>query len=176
MPCLLAYEELIRRLNSPESVVIIPRHGIQLETHRGLLFSLLPACPLTINRRFIPLTSVRDIVINEGIRRWGVRYYLCIVRDVGSEVTLEVAFEVGLPKTLFEVRHTKITRIFCLPSQSWTLHIATFMRFYHRRHLLHCLQWMFNRHSSRQAKPCKCTIIRMTFPSFVQCITRKSPL
>jgi phosphatidylinositol N-acetylglucosaminyltransferase subunit H len=79
-----------------ESVVIIPCHGIQLETHRGLQYSLLPSCPLSTKRRFIPLTSVRDIVINEGLRRWDVRYYLCVIRDAGPEVSLEVVFEVGL--------------------------------------------------------------------------------
>ena len=67
-----------------------------METHRGLQYSLLPACPLTTNRRFMPLTSVRDVVINEGFRRWDVRYYLCIIRDAGSEASLEVAFEVRL--------------------------------------------------------------------------------
>ena len=82
-------------LRFQESILIMPRHGIQLETHRGLHFHFLPACPLMAQRRFIPLTFVRDIVINEGLRRWDVRYYICIIRDTGSEVTLEVAFEVG---------------------------------------------------------------------------------
>ena len=38
---------------------------------------------------------MRDVVINEGLHRWDVRYYICIIRDIGSQVTLEVAFEVG---------------------------------------------------------------------------------
>ena len=75
-------------------MLLLPLYGIQLETHRGLKPPFLPALRLTASRRFIPLTSVRDVVINEGLHRWDVRYYICIIRDIGSEVTLEVAFEV----------------------------------------------------------------------------------
>ncbi|KAF8532518.1 GPI-GlcNAc transferase complex, PIG-H component-domain-containing protein [Gautieria morchelliformis] len=95
-----------------ESIFVVPRHGIQLETHRGLKFSLIPAFPLRTKRRFIPLTSVRDIVINEGFRRWDVRYYLCIIRDTGSEVVLEVAFENLLPHLpILECVHQHIHKI-----------------------------------------------------------------
>ncbi|KAF8590927.1 hypothetical protein K439DRAFT_1230570, partial [Ramaria rubella] len=78
-----------------ESILLIPHHGIQLETHRGITLPVGLPLRLTAKRRFIPLTSVRDVVINEGLRRWNVRYYLCVIQDTGSDVTLEVAFEVG---------------------------------------------------------------------------------
>ncbi|THV05306.1 hypothetical protein K435DRAFT_826501 [Dendrothele bispora CBS 962.96] len=77
-----------------ESVMVIPSHGIQLETHRGL-------APITffINRRFIPRTQLRDVLINEGIRRWGFRYYLVAsVQHSSGNITLEVCFENILPR------------------------------------------------------------------------------
>jgi hypothetical protein len=54
-----------------ESVIIMPGLGIQLETHRGL-----PKRPLYASRTFIPQSSLRDLVINEGLQTWDVRYYL----------------------------------------------------------------------------------------------------
>ncbi|KAJ6630676.1 hypothetical protein B0H10DRAFT_2160093 [Mycena sp. CBHHK59/15] len=77
-----------------ESVIVIPPHGIQLETRRGLpWFS-----PLTIKRRFIPLTSLKDLVIHEGLSRWNVRYYLAAIRVSRSgDFHLDVAYENILP-------------------------------------------------------------------------------
>ncbi|KAJ7632504.1 hypothetical protein FB45DRAFT_1026668 [Roridomyces roridus] len=77
-----------------ESVIVIPRHGIQLETHRGLPW--FPA--FTVKRRFIPLASLQDFVIHEGLKRWNVRYYLAAVQLSGSgEFKLHVAYENILP-------------------------------------------------------------------------------
>ena len=73
-----------------ESVLVLPSYGIQLETHRGL-----PSLPLFVSRRFIPLTKVRDVLINEGLRRWDVRYYLAIhYYPRRGEQRLEVAYQV----------------------------------------------------------------------------------
>ncbi|KAH9966606.1 GPI-GlcNAc transferase complex, PIG-H component, conserved domain-containing protein, partial [Russula dissimulans] len=73
-----------------ESVLVLPPYGIQLETHRGL-----PSLPLFVSRRFIPLTEVRDVLINEGLRRWDVRYYLAVLYSpCRGEERLEVAYEV----------------------------------------------------------------------------------
>lgn len=51
--------------------------------------------PLFSKRRFIPATSLQDIVINEGLRGWNVLYYLVVVRHAnGKKCALEVAYEV----------------------------------------------------------------------------------
>jgi phosphatidylinositol glycan class H protein len=74
-----------------ESILVLPSYGIQFETHRGL-----PSLPFFVSRRFIPLTEVQDVLINEGLRRWDVRYYLAILyspRPGGQR--LEVAYQVG---------------------------------------------------------------------------------
>ncbi|GBE82026.1 GPI-GlcNAc transferase complex, PIG-H component-domain-containing protein [Sparassis latifolia] len=86
-----------------ESVVVLPSLGIQLETHQGL-----PSLPLFTSRRFIPLSSLQDFVINEGLRRWDIRYYLvAIQRSQNGVISLEVAYENLLPRfaVLFEVYH-----------------------------------------------------------------------
>jgi len=77
-----------------ESVVVLPPHGIQLETHRGLpWFS-----PLVVKRQFIPFASLRDFVIHEGLRKWDVRYYLAAIKLSDSgDFQVHVAFENLLP-------------------------------------------------------------------------------
>ena len=75
-----------------ESVVILPPHGIQLETHRG--FS--SQWSFFNTKRFIPSASLADVVINEGISGWNVLYYLAAVKfDHAQGSSLEVAFEVS---------------------------------------------------------------------------------
>ncbi|KAI0797712.1 GPI-GlcNAc transferase complex, PIG-H component-domain-containing protein [Abortiporus biennis] len=86
-----------------ESVIVIPALGIQLETHRGL-----PGIPLTVSRHFIPLSSIQDVFINEGLRRWDVRYYLAIIQTSHPQsFHLRVAYENILPyfPVLLEVYH-----------------------------------------------------------------------
>lgn len=73
-------------------MLIFPTHGIQLETHRG--YPLLK--PLFVSRRFIHASLLEDFIINEGLRRWNVRYYLAAVhRSSTGKITLDVAFEVS---------------------------------------------------------------------------------
>ncbi|KAI0005974.1 GPI-GlcNAc transferase complex, PIG-H component-domain-containing protein [Russula compacta] len=88
-----------------ESILVLPPYGIQLETYRGL-----PSLPFFVSRRFIPLTEVQDVLINEGLRRWGVRYYLAVLyspRQGEGEQRLEVAYENVLPRfpVLIKVYH-----------------------------------------------------------------------
>jgi hypothetical protein len=74
-----------------ESVVVVPPHGIQLETHCGL-----PSVPLSTSRRFIPTVLLQDFIINEGLRGWDVRYYLIAIRKSSTgDYTSEVAYEVS---------------------------------------------------------------------------------
>ncbi|KNZ77050.1 hypothetical protein J132_07482 [Termitomyces sp. J132] len=75
-----------------ESVIVIPAHGIQLETHRGL-----PGLRLFASRRFIGLTAVQDdVVIHEGLRGWDIRFYLVAIKFAdSSRFSLEVAYQVS---------------------------------------------------------------------------------
>jgi len=76
-----------------ESVVVYPPNGIQFETHRGL-----SCLPLFSSRRFIPNIFIRDVIINEGLRRWSVSYYLALIVDDGDGLRLLVAYENVLPR------------------------------------------------------------------------------
>lgn len=43
----------------------------------------------------MPLTEVQDVLINEGLRRWDVRYYLAVLYSPRQgEQRLAVAYEV----------------------------------------------------------------------------------
>ncbi|KAJ7046655.1 hypothetical protein C8F04DRAFT_204418 [Mycena alexandri] len=77
-----------------ESVVVIPPHGIQLETHRGLpWFS-----SFFVTRNFVPFASLQDFVIHEGLRRWDIRYYLATIKLSGADgFQVHVAYENLLP-------------------------------------------------------------------------------
>lgn len=76
-----------------ESVIIFAPHGIQLETHRGWS----PSFVLSSSKRFIPTFTLREFVINEGLRGWNVRYYLVAIQQNNSDdLTLQVAYEVSL--------------------------------------------------------------------------------
>ncbi|KZT68189.1 hypothetical protein DAEQUDRAFT_343932 [Daedalea quercina L-15889] len=86
-----------------ESVIILHSLGLQLETHRGL-----PLVPLFTSRRFIPLTTLRDFVINEGLRGWSVHYYLAVIQQSpNGDVTISVPFENIMPRfpVLLEIYH-----------------------------------------------------------------------
>jgi phosphatidylinositol glycan class H protein len=75
-----------------ESLVVIGAHGIQLETHRGFPPSLV----LSASRRFIPMFALQDLVINEGLHGWNVRYYLAAIqRKDSNDYVLQVAYEAG---------------------------------------------------------------------------------
>jgi len=93
-----------------ESVVVVPPHGLQLETHRGL-----PSWPLMSSRTFIPLISLHDFVINEALSRWNVRFYLAAIKQSGDEVSLQVAYENILPHfpVLLEVYRGVQESLFC---------------------------------------------------------------
>ncbi|TFY56461.1 hypothetical protein EVG20_g8918 [Dentipellis fragilis] len=85
-----------------ESVLVIPR-GIQLETHRGF-----PPYPLFASRNFIPLVAFQDLIINEGLRRWDIRYYIAVLQTSPDGTSkLQIAFENLLPRlpVLLEVYH-----------------------------------------------------------------------
>ncbi|KAF9053555.1 hypothetical protein BDZ89DRAFT_284236 [Hymenopellis radicata] len=76
-----------------ESIIVFPGHGIQLETRNG--FEKMSAT----TRRFIPLTVIRDVIINEGLYGWNVRYYLAVMtEDPLGHQEIHVAFANVLPR------------------------------------------------------------------------------
>jgi len=81
-----------------ESVIVSRTTDIQLETHRGIF-----GRPLFVSRRVIPLSTLSDVIINEGLRRWDVRYYLAVLTTDSNGVQIQVAYENLLPR--FPVLH-----------------------------------------------------------------------
>lgn len=78
---------------SHESLVVYPPHGVQVETHRGFR-----NCIFSSSRTFIPFTVLQDIVINEGLYGWNVRYYIvALTRPRNSDTVLKVVFPNLLP-------------------------------------------------------------------------------
>lgn len=113
-------------LNFPtsETVLVIPPHGIQLETHRGL-----PPWPLAISRRFISLTNLRDVIINEALYGWNVRYYLAAVKEHPSTgFSLDVIFEVSLDCLRSRSILTVDSRVYCLECPSCQKFIMAYTR------------------------------------------------
>lgn len=87
----LLFEMSCNSTTHVESVVAIPPHGVQIETHRGLA-----GIPFSVSRRFIPTFLFRDLIINEALRRWNVVYYLSVLSVThDSEYKLDIIFEVN---------------------------------------------------------------------------------
>jgi len=66
------------------------------------------------------MTALQDFVINEGIRRWDVRYYLAAIkRSRTNHLSLEVAYENILPHfpVLSEVYHGVHETLFAVDAQ-----------------------------------------------------------
>ncbi|EIM89942.1 uncharacterized protein STEHIDRAFT_50368 [Stereum hirsutum FP-91666 SS1] len=87
-----------------ESVLVIPPHGIQFETHRGF-----PGYPLFASRNFIPLTALQNFVINEGLYGWNVRFYLAALQQLSDgSAKMDVAYENIKPHfpVLIEIYHS----------------------------------------------------------------------
>ncbi|PAV23658.1 phosphatidylinositol n-acetylglucosaminyltransferase [Pyrrhoderma noxium] len=77
-----------------ESVIVSPTHGVQIETHKGPY----PSCIFFSSRRFIPSVYIQDIIINEALHRWNVRFYLAILSTtVDDKHELVVIFKNILP-------------------------------------------------------------------------------
>lgn len=102
-----------------ESVLIFPLRGIQLESHRGL-----PSlCTFYVTKDFVPLASLDNFIIYEGLRRWDIRYYLAAMkRSSSGSMTLHVAFRNILPylPVLVEVYNRVQTKITSEPSRHET--------------------------------------------------------
>ncbi|GAA6025836.1 hypothetical protein JCM11491_006611 [Sporobolomyces phaffii] len=87
------------RSQSEESVTVFPGLGIQLS--RRARFSFLAAVPLgsrTSSDHFVPLESIRDVVIDERIQGAGFKYVLAVVFAQGEQLETSVAFSGALPR------------------------------------------------------------------------------
>ncbi|KZV71869.1 hypothetical protein PENSPDRAFT_675151 [Peniophora sp. CONT] len=82
-----------------ESIIAIPSLGIQFETHRGF-----PPFTFSVKRTFVSMAELEDIVLNEALYGWNVRYYMAALhRSDDGEPRLQVAFETILPR--FPILH-----------------------------------------------------------------------
>lgn len=80
-----------RLISISESLVVFPSHGIQLETHRGFKHHVLSS-----SRTFIPFTILQDVVINEALYGWNVRYYIVsLTQPKGDTTILKIVFPVS---------------------------------------------------------------------------------
>lgn len=89
-----------------ESVIPLPGLGIQLSTTCGFSiarpwssisiskgpFSLI-LVPINTSHTFIPLNEISTVVINEGLSRWNVHFYLAVIKKRGEGVV--VAYDVS---------------------------------------------------------------------------------
>lgn len=78
-----------------ESALAIPGVGVQLSTTRYLALPFLSnlRLPYSASKAFIPINDVSTIVINEGLHRWSVRYFLAVIEREGRSI--HVAFDVS---------------------------------------------------------------------------------
>ncbi|EEB07702.1 pig-H [Schizosaccharomyces japonicus yFS275] len=98
---ILSMYEIISGVNH-ESFLVVKGLGIQTNCHSIV--------PWKSSSKLIPLSSIREIFINEGFRRYGVVYYMGII--VEHEPMIHVVFPTLLPrknvliKVYTEVRKT----------------------------------------------------------------------
>ena len=73
-----------------ESVIAFPALGIQFETHRGF-----PPYSFSVARTFVSLAELDDVILNEALYGWNVRYYMAALHHSAAGGSyLRVAFEV----------------------------------------------------------------------------------
>jgi hypothetical protein len=53
--------------------------------------------PLSKDSIFLPLDSISDVVINEGVSGWKIIYYLIIIQDEKGEGDKGVKLRIGFP-------------------------------------------------------------------------------
>merc|ERR1711939_566430 len=79
----------LRRDYVEESLLVLQGLGIQTSTSSGYFFT----APTTT---FIPTAQIQDIVIHEAFKGLGVRFYLAVIVEGGTEVV--VVFPTLLPR------------------------------------------------------------------------------
>ncbi|KAI9099886.1 PIG-M-domain-containing protein [Phlyctochytrium arcticum] len=97
--CLFMYMKLTRiredgpvfnSRRSSESLLVIESMGLQLQTTNGWG---------TIKTRFVPFSSIGNLIINEAVTLYTIRYYLAILVEDDEEMT--VVFEVSRRRSGF---------------------------------------------------------------------------
>ncbi|GAA5878621.1 hypothetical protein JCM1840_003530 [Sporobolomyces johnsonii] len=87
-----------------ESLVVLPSLGVQLETARSLSLGLPNARrlnrPLTRHVRFIALSNIADIALDEAIEGVSVKPYLAVVEETseGKRRKVHVVFASTMPR------------------------------------------------------------------------------
>lgn len=84
------YTTIVWRIHTTESLLVLRGLGIQTTS------SSSAASSLGGSTRFIPTEKIRDVLINEAFRGFGVRYYLVVVVDGEEDVV--VVFPQLLPR------------------------------------------------------------------------------
>lgn len=86
------------QLTTAESVTVLPGLGVQVSVVSRRFFRQQR------RTRFVPLRDVETVIINEGLSKWNVHYYLGVVTGKGQpkegkdDGHIVVAFEVSLPQ------------------------------------------------------------------------------
>ncbi|TFK29831.1 hypothetical protein FA15DRAFT_608635 [Coprinopsis marcescibilis] len=76
-----------------DAIVVFPSHGIQFETHFGFKSRVL-----STSRVFIPFSIFDELIINEALFGWDVRYYIAVVtRPTPDRSAMQIAFPNLLP-------------------------------------------------------------------------------
>lgn len=93
--CLLLLYLTTQRIHTTESLLVLRGLGIQTSSTGG---NYLHHWPFEGGKktRFIPTEKIRDVLINEAFRGFGVRYYLVVVVDGEEDVV--VVFPSLLPR------------------------------------------------------------------------------
>lgn len=84
------YTTIVWRIHTTESLLVLRGLGIQTTSSSSATSSLGGST------RFIPTEKIRDVLINEAFRGFGVRYYLVVVVDGEEDVV--VVFPRLLPR------------------------------------------------------------------------------
>ncbi|KAK1922705.1 hypothetical protein DB88DRAFT_512224 [Papiliotrema laurentii] len=96
------------RMRMYQSITPLPGLGLQLSTTKYLAIPWVHTSTpivLSTSKTFIPLSEISTVVINEGLTRWSVRYFLAVVQRGGTGI--HIAFKDVRPRhaVLREVYH-----------------------------------------------------------------------
>lgn len=106
MSSFVVCQRCIRADDTLESITPLPGLGLQLSTTKYLAIPWVHTSTpivLSTSKTFIPLSEISTVVINEGLTRWSVRYFLAVVQRGGTGIHIA-----------FKVRR-------CVRSQAWSL-------------------------------------------------------
>lgn len=89
---------LSRQTIRKESVLAVKHLGIQLSSQLCLRVAGIDLPSLGRATTFLPLSTVQEVLILEGIHGWSVIYHLAVLQDDGDGVRIHVVFRSALPR------------------------------------------------------------------------------